>query len=904
MAILSNINGKFAVDSTGAIQFSGAAGTSGYVLKSTGSSTAPTWVAASTVIGGPYLPLSGGTLTGSTDTASGITFTSGGTISVNATTSLLLALNSTNANGGYLRIMKSGTTEFFIGTRDSVSGTSGTGYDIYTIAGNDLRFFTGGNNLALTIDTSQNVGIGTSSPNPFSWGTRHLTVQSAGTNTYAAIDIIGSGSGAGAILFGGGSGSGTATNVGRAQISAHDGSHLVFSTNASNSGSSFTERMKITSAGAIEIKGSSTTTSAQAFITNDNSLLTIGSSISGSVVKDIQFSSPSAMMYIDGSTGNVGIGPQSIGTLNNKLQVSSGTNDDGIMLTGDGTASGMSSGNYRRIGFRYDDTDTSYSSEIRFVVPVSGTHGGAMDFLTHQSGSTALNSRLYIDQYGNIKTVDGANFYNKSDGWYGAISYNGSLRGYIGSDRQIFAGGSEANMGYMATGDSVFGAGSVEKMRILGSSDSIVQIKSEGGYDSRLDLRAANAGGAEDQIYFSDDSTSGRGRINYTINSGTNDVMSFYTASTERMRITDYGSLCVGNVSGTNLNWGKIQCGGTITVGNSSGTYNTYGRIYGSSTSGLHLIGTTTGTYSSTEGIFVQRAKVGIGTSSPTTKLHLGGTAPLDSIIRQDSTVSGTNWEIGERTAGKWQIWQDDGDTVVTTFMSTGNVGIGTTSPGSILEVVDTSATATTLTLGQIGEVPEIKAGGANTDLRLSAVGAGGWLDLQTNATSRMRILGGGNVGINDTSPGTKLSINGANYVEMATFAAAAGSTSGIVTNNVGYVTSFTTSATHVNSNTALFVPVTDGIKITKAGLLQVTVTQDFISTLSSGYCSVQIRKNGTIMFYSLRTNSNNQWDMINSTGTMLVAANDEIGFYYSATDFTHMDTGSWSQYSFIWTSR
>ena len=57
-------------------------------------------------------------------------------------------------------------------------------------------------------------------------------------------------------------------------------------------------------------------------------------------------------------------------------------------------------------------------------------------------------------------------------------------------------------------------------------------------------------------------------------------------------------------------------------------------------------------------------------------------------------------------------------------------------------------------------------------------------------------------------------------------------------------------------------------------------------------------------MFYSLRTNSNNQWDMISSTGTMLVAANDEIGFYYSATDFTSMDTGGWSQYSFIWTSR
>jgi hypothetical protein len=37
-----------------------------------------------------------------------------------------------------------------------ISGTSGTGYDIYTIAGNDLKFFTNGTNLALTLDTSQN----------------------------------------------------------------------------------------------------------------------------------------------------------------------------------------------------------------------------------------------------------------------------------------------------------------------------------------------------------------------------------------------------------------------------------------------------------------------------------------------------------------------------------------------------------------------------------------------------------------------------------------------------------------------------------------------------------------------------------------------------------------------------
>jgi len=63
MASLSNINGLFDVHSTGAILFSTSHGTTGQILKSNGNA-APTWVDASTVIGGPYLPLTGGTLTG------------------------------------------------------------------------------------------------------------------------------------------------------------------------------------------------------------------------------------------------------------------------------------------------------------------------------------------------------------------------------------------------------------------------------------------------------------------------------------------------------------------------------------------------------------------------------------------------------------------------------------------------------------------------------------------------------------------------------------------------------------------------------------------------------------------------------------------------------------------------
>ena len=80
MASLSNINGIFDVHSTGAILFSTSHGTSGQILKSNGNA-APTWIPQSDIVGA-YLPLAGGTLTGATATASGISFTVGGTLTV------------------------------------------------------------------------------------------------------------------------------------------------------------------------------------------------------------------------------------------------------------------------------------------------------------------------------------------------------------------------------------------------------------------------------------------------------------------------------------------------------------------------------------------------------------------------------------------------------------------------------------------------------------------------------------------------------------------------------------------------------------------------------------------------------------------------------------------------------
>jgi hypothetical protein len=69
-----------------------------------------------------------------------------------SSTNCSIAINNTS-NTPYIRFDESGAAKFFIGQRNSVSGDGGTGYDLLTVAGNDLRFFAG-NTKALTLATT------------------------------------------------------------------------------------------------------------------------------------------------------------------------------------------------------------------------------------------------------------------------------------------------------------------------------------------------------------------------------------------------------------------------------------------------------------------------------------------------------------------------------------------------------------------------------------------------------------------------------------------------------------------------------------------------------------------------------------------------------------------------------
>jgi len=149
--------------------------------------------------------------------------------------------------------------------------------------------------------------------------------------------------------------------------------------------------------------------------------------------------------------------------------------------------------------------------------------------------------------------------------------------------------------------------------------------------------------------------------------------------------------------------------------------------------------------------------KVGIGTSTPSAKLHLynpsSGGATKGLLI--DANVSGGSvpFDVG---------WDDAG--VHKSFMminDSGNVGIGTTNPSVPLHVNPESAVTTTLAKGTgMFQVGNDSVGGAlNVAIDYQSIQA------RTGGGSSSALLlnpNGGNVGIGTTSPGQKLEVNGA----------------------------------------------------------------------------------------------------------------------------------------------
>jgi hypothetical protein len=155
---------------------------------------------------------------------------SGSTVNITATSAAsysVLRLRNTGASGKSYEVAVGGNT--------AAGGVANSWY-VFDQGAGAVRFL---------IDTSGNVGVGTSSPGLYGINQRNLSISST-ANNYAFLQLQGGtgGTTGGAIDFGD-------TSVRHAEIASLAGSSLAFYTNATNSGNALTERARIDSSGNL-----------------------------------------------------------------------------------------------------------------------------------------------------------------------------------------------------------------------------------------------------------------------------------------------------------------------------------------------------------------------------------------------------------------------------------------------------------------------------------------------------------------------------------------------------------------------------------------------------------------------------------------------------------------------------
>jgi len=193
-------------------------------------------------------------------------------------------------------------------------------------------------------------------------------------------------------------------------------------------------------------------------------------------------------------------------------------------------------------------------------------------------------------------------------------------------------------------------------------------------------------------------------------------------------------------------------------------------------------------------------AKVGIGTTSLTNVFQVYGSSPILS----SGSGAGLKFQDragGSNASGEWYstgnvdyFWRSDMGNVLT-ITSTGNVGIGTTSPSVNLQVAGTTSTGNVQirasNLAASGGSISYVGADANAGKTVAIVGADGLgtgpmktasgffgtftnqpAGIVTNNVERMRVTTTGQVGIGTTTPGATLEVNGtAKFDQAVTFA-------------------------------------------------------------------------------------------------------------------------------------
>ena len=172
-----------------------------------------------------------------------------------------------------------------------------------------------------------------------------------------------------------------------------------------------------------------------------------------------------------------------------------------------------------------------------------------------------------------------------------------------------------------------------------------------------------------------------------------------------------------------------------------------------------------------TDVLFVDTAneRVGIGTDSPSAKLHVqGGSSGYLFRVQGTSTLNvydpGAAAEIGigSSSGDKLKLFSNDSINNGITIDTTGNVGIGTSSPSTTLDVAGSITTSGALIGPSLFEIIAQYSNRGRITLSSSTSTGANQIALLTSGVLRMVVNKEGNVGIGTTSPTQLLDVAGA----------------------------------------------------------------------------------------------------------------------------------------------